>query len=70
MLGPLRVSSVRKDIVPHGFHKLAEAFSSISPSQYRYFDVGMLFYHSALLNIMFILYHILYILLYFIYLIN
>ena len=33
-------NSVRKTIVPHGFHKLTVAFSSISPSQYGYFDVG------------------------------
>ena len=26
---------------------LTEVFSSISPSQYDYFDVGTLFYHSA-----------------------
>ena len=30
-------------IVPNGFHKLSVAFSSISPSQYGYFDVGTLF---------------------------
>ena len=36
-------SNVRKGIVPHGFHKLTVAFSSISPSQYGYFHVGILF---------------------------
>ena len=36
-------SYVQKGIVPHGFHKLTVAFSSISPLQYGYFDVGMLF---------------------------
>jgi hypothetical protein len=36
-------SSVWKGIVPHGFHKLIVTFSSISPSQYGYFDVGILF---------------------------
>ena len=41
--GPPRHSSVRKGIVPHGFHKPTVAFSSISPSQYGYFDVGTLF---------------------------
>jgi hypothetical protein len=35
--------SVRKGIVPHSFHKLTVVFSSISPSQYGYFDIGMLF---------------------------
>ena len=41
--GSLRDSSVRKSIVPQGFHKLTVAFSSISPSQYGCFDVGTLF---------------------------
>ena len=36
-------SFVRKGIVPHGFHKLTVAFSSISSSQYDYFDVDTLF---------------------------
>jgi hypothetical protein len=34
-------SSVWKGIVPHGLHKLTVTFSSISPSQYGYFDVDM-----------------------------
>jgi hypothetical protein len=44
--GPPHHSSVKKGIVSHGFHKLIVAFSSISPSQYSYFDVGRLFYKS------------------------
>ena len=47
MLGLLRDSSVRKGIVPLGFHKLTVTFSSIYPSQYGYFDVGTLSYYSA-----------------------
>ena len=34
------VEAVRKI---YGFHKLTVAFSNISPSQYGYFDVGMVF---------------------------
>ena len=41
--GSPRDSSVRKGIVPHGFHKLTVALSSISPSNYAHFDVGTLF---------------------------
>ena len=36
------MSSVRKGIVPHSFHKLTVPFSSISLPQYGYFDVGTL----------------------------
>jgi hypothetical protein len=36
-------SSEWKNIVPHSFHKLTVAFSSISPSQYGDFGVGTLF---------------------------
>ena len=36
---PLWNTAAQKGIVPHGFHKLTVAFSSISPSQYGYFDV-------------------------------
>ena len=35
--------SVHKGIVLHGLQKLTVAFSSISPVQYGYFDVGILF---------------------------
>jgi hypothetical protein len=37
----IRDSSVRKGIVPHGFHKITVAFSSISPSN---FDFAILIY--------------------------
>ena len=40
---PPRDRSVQKRLVPHGFHKLIVAFSSISPLPYSYFDVVMLF---------------------------
>ena len=33
-------------VCSHSFHKLTVAFSCISPSQYGYFDVGALFYHT------------------------
>ena len=32
-----------QDMYPQGFHNLTVAFSSISPSKYGSFDVGMLF---------------------------
>ena len=42
-LPDVRYSFIRKDIIPHGFHKLTVAFSGVSTLQYGYFDVGMLF---------------------------
>ena len=37
---------VRKDIVQHRFHKLTVVLSSVSTSQYGYFDVDTLFWPS------------------------
>jgi hypothetical protein len=37
--GTPRDSSVRKNFVLHGFHKLTVAFSNTSPSHYAYFEL-------------------------------